>query len=30
MGRAIGQVVGETGGNVDKAEVARVIGARLS
>ncbi len=30
MGRAIGQVVAETGGNVDKAEVARIIGARLS
>jgi len=29
MGRAIGQVVTETGGNVDKAEVARVIGTRL-
>jgi len=30
MGRAIGQVVAETGGNVDKAEVARIIGARLT
>ena len=30
MGKAIGLVVAETGGNVDKAEVARVIGSRLS
>ena len=30
MGRAIGRVVVETGGNVDKAEVARIIGARLA
>ncbi len=30
MGRAIGLVVSETGGNCDKAEVARIIGARLS
>lgn len=30
MGRAIGLVVSETGGNVDKAEVARIIGAKLS
>ena len=30
MGRAIGLVVAETGGNVDKAEVARIVGARLS
>jgi uncharacterized protein YqeY len=29
MGKAIGLVVAETGGNCDKAEVARVIGARL-
>jgi len=29
MGRAIGLVVAETGGNVDKAEVARIVGARL-
>lgn len=30
MGRAIGLVVAETGGNCDKAEVAKSIGARLS
>jgi len=30
MGRAIAQVVAETGGNVDKAEVARIVGARLA
>ena len=30
MGKAIGMVVAETGGNCDKAEVARSIGARLS
>lgn len=30
MGRAIGLVVSETGGNCDKSEVARLIGARLS
>lgn len=30
MGRAIGLVVAETGGNCDKAEVARIVGARLS
>jgi uncharacterized protein YqeY len=30
MGRAIGMVVSETGGNVDKAEVARLVGAKLS
>lgn len=30
MGRAIGLVVAETGGNVDKAEVARLVGAKLS
>ena len=29
MGKAIGLVVAETGGNVDKAEVARMVGARL-
>lgn len=29
MGKAIGLVVAETGGNCDKAEVARIIGARL-
>lgn len=29
MGRAIGLVVAETGGNCDKAEVARIIGSRL-
>jgi uncharacterized protein YqeY len=30
MGKAIGLVVGATGGNCDKAEVAKIIGARLS
>ena len=30
MGRAIGLVVAETGGNVDKAEVAGIVGSRLS
>lgn len=30
MGRAIGAVVAATGGNCDKAEVARIVGARLS
>jgi len=30
MGRAIGLVVAETGGNCDKAEVARLVGARLN
>lgn len=30
MGKAIGLVVAETGGNCDKAEVARIVGARLS
>ena len=29
MGKAIGSVVGQTGGNVDKAEVARLVGERL-
>jgi len=29
MGRAIGLVVAETGGNCDKAEVAKIVGARL-
>lgn len=29
MGRAIGLVVAECGGNCDKAEVARIVGARL-
>jgi len=29
MGRAIGMVVAEAGGNCDKAEVARIIGSRL-
>lgn len=29
MGRVIGLVVAETGGNCDKAEVARIIGGRL-
>ncbi|MDO9557990.1 MAG: GatB/YqeY domain-containing protein [Coriobacteriia bacterium] len=29
MGKAIGLVVAETGGNCDKAEVARIIGGRL-
>jgi len=30
MGKAIGLVVAQTGGNCDKAEVARIVGARLS
>jgi len=30
MGKAIGLVVAETGANCDKAEVARIVGARLS
>ena len=30
MGKAIGLVVAETGGNCDKAEVAGLVGARLS
>lgn len=30
MGRAIGMVVTRAGGNVDKAEVARLVGAKLS
>jgi len=30
MGRAIGSVVAECGGNCDKAEVAKLVGARLS
>ena len=30
MGRAIGLVVAATGGTCDKAEVARIVGARLS
>lgn len=30
MGRAIGAVVAATGGNVDKAEVARIVGERLN
>ncbi len=30
MGRVIGLVVEETGGNCDKADVARIAGARLS
>lgn len=30
MGKAIGLVVAETGGNVDKAEVARIVGSRLT
>jgi hypothetical protein len=30
MGKAIGLVVSETGGNVDKAEVAKLVGAKLS
>ncbi len=29
MGRAIGLVVSETGGNCDKAEVARLVGGKL-
>ncbi|TLM97881.1 MAG: glutamyl-tRNA amidotransferase [Actinobacteria bacterium] len=30
MGRVIGLVVAATGGNVDKAEVARIVGSRLA
>lgn len=30
MGRAIGLVVAATGGNCDKAEVAKIVGAKLS
>lgn len=30
MGKAIGMVVSETGGNVDKAEVASIVGSKLS
>lgn len=30
MGKAIGLVVSETGGNVDKSEVAKLVGARLN
>jgi uncharacterized protein YqeY len=30
MGKAIAIVVAETGGNCDKAEVARIVGARLN
>jgi hypothetical protein len=30
MGKAIGLVVTETGGNVDKAEIARIVGPRLA
>jgi uncharacterized protein len=30
MGKAIGIVVSETGGNCDKAEAARIIGSRLA
>ncbi len=30
MGRAIGMVVAQTGGNCDKAEVARIVGGRLA
>lgn len=30
MGKAIGLVVAETGGNCDKAEVAKLVGAKLS
>lgn len=30
MGRAIGLIVAKTGGNVDKAEVAKLVGTRLS
>lgn len=30
MGRAIGLIVAETGGNCDKAEVAKIVGGRLS
>jgi hypothetical protein len=29
MGTAIGLVVAATGGNCDKAEVARIVGAKL-
>ncbi len=29
MGKAIGMVVAETGGNCDKAEVAKLVGSRL-
>jgi uncharacterized protein YqeY len=29
MGKAIGLVVAETGGNCDKAEIARIVGVRL-
>lgn len=29
MGKAIGLVVAETGGNCDKAQVARIVGSRL-
>lgn len=29
MGRAIGLVVAQTGGNCDKAEVARIVGSKL-
>lgn len=30
MGKAIGLITAETGGNVDKAEVAKLVGARLA
>jgi uncharacterized protein YqeY len=30
MGQVISAVVAETGGNCDKAEVARIVGSRLS
>jgi len=30
MGKAIGLVVAETGGNVDKAEVAKIVGSALN
>lgn len=30
MGKAIGAVVGATGGNVDKSEVAKLVGAKLT
>lgn len=30
MGKAIGQVVAECGGNCDKAEVAKLVGAKLA
>jgi len=30
MGRAIAEVVAQTGGNCDKAEVAKIVGARLA